>query len=154
MNGETRRMNSRERLLKSLDHQEPDRVPLDLGATQVTGIHAVAYQRLRSAFGLPPVEIKLCDYIQGLALPDQDVLEQLGVDVRGLYPLNSQNWKVEEQGIGDYWIYKDEWGIIHRRPFPNGLYYSQKCKKYKGFCNYIMLSRRYFPTDFTYFPHF
>ena len=117
-------MNSRERLLTSLDHQEPDRIPLDLGATQVTGIHAIAYQRLRSALGLPPVEIRLCDYIQGLALPDPDALEQLGVDVRGLYPLNSHNWRVEEQQVGDYWIYKDEWGITHRRPFPDGLYYS------------------------------
>lgn len=39
-------MNSRERLLKALDHQEPDRVPLDLGSTQVSGIHVVAYQNL------------------------------------------------------------------------------------------------------------
>jgi uroporphyrinogen decarboxylase len=117
-------MKSGERLLTSLDHREPDRIPLDLGATQVTGIHAVAYKRLRSALSLPQVEIKLCDYIQGLALPDPDVLELLGVDIRGLYPLNSHNWKVKEQRAGDYWVYNDEWGITHRRPFPDGLYYS------------------------------
>ena len=38
-------MNSRERLLAALNHQEPDRIPFDLGSTQVSGIHVIAYQR-------------------------------------------------------------------------------------------------------------
>jgi uroporphyrinogen decarboxylase len=117
-------MNPRERLLTALDHREPDHVPLDLGSTQVTGIHIDAYRRLRQALGLAPVEIQVCDYIQGLALPDDDLVERLGVDVRGLYPLNSHNWKVIEQDIGDRWLYHDEWGITHNKPKPDGLYYS------------------------------
>jgi uroporphyrinogen decarboxylase len=117
-------MNSRKRLLTTLNHHEPDRVPLDLGSTQVTGIHVVAYHNLRQALGLPPVEARLCDYIQGLALPDDDLVGRLGVDVRGLFPLNSHNWQVHEEDAGEYWIYHDEWGITHRRPRPDGLYYS------------------------------
>jgi uroporphyrinogen decarboxylase len=117
-------MNSRERLLTALDHREPDRVPFDLGSTQVTGIHRVAYHSLRRALGLPPVGAWLCDSIQGLALPDDDLIERLGVDVRGLFPLNSHNWNVVEQDAGDYWAYHDEWGITHHRPKPDGLYYS------------------------------
>ncbi|HET9913976.1 MAG TPA: uroporphyrinogen decarboxylase family protein [Anaerolineales bacterium] len=115
---------SRDRLLKALAHQEPDRVPLDLGSTQVTGIHVTAYRRLREVLGLPPVEAQICDYIQGLALPDPDVIERLGVDVRGLFPLNSHNWNVVEQKDGEYWTYHDEWGITHRKPRVDGLYYS------------------------------
>jgi uroporphyrinogen decarboxylase len=115
---------SRERLLKTLTHQEPDRVPLDLGSTQVTGIHVVAYHRLRQALGLPPAEPQIYDYIQGLALPDPDVIDRLGVDVRGLFPLNSHNWHVVEQEDGEYWSYHDEWGITHRKPRTDGLYYS------------------------------
>ena len=115
---------SRERLLKALAHQEPDRVPLDLGSTQVTGIHVIAYHRLRQALGLPPTEAQIYDYIQGLALPNTDVIERLGVDVRGLFPLNSHNWKVVEQENEEYWRYHDEWGITHRKPRPDGLYYS------------------------------
>jgi len=115
---------SRERLLKALAHQEPDRVPLDLGSTQVTGIHVNAYHRLRDVLGLPPGEAKICDYIQGLALPDPDAIERLGVDVRGLFPLNSHNWQIVEQEDGEYWSYHDEWGIIHRKPRRDGLYYS------------------------------
>ena len=117
-------LSSRERLLHTLAHQEPDRVPLDLGSTQVTGIHMIAYHHLREVLGLPPVEAQVCDSIQGLALPNPDVIECLGVDVRGLFPLNSHNWRIAEQEDGEYWSYLDEWGIIHRKPRPDGLYYS------------------------------
>jgi uroporphyrinogen decarboxylase len=117
-------MQSRERLLTALNHQEPDRIPFDLGSTQVTDIHALAYANLRQALGLPAVEIQMCDAIQQLALPDADLIERLGVDVRGLFPLNSHNWKVHPQDAGAYWVYHDEWGITHRRPRPEGLYYT------------------------------
>ncbi len=70
-------MNSRERLLTALNHQEPDLVPYDLAATQVTGIAAKAYKQLRPALGLPPVEIQIYDHIQQLALPDEDVMQKL-----------------------------------------------------------------------------
>jgi uroporphyrinogen decarboxylase len=117
-------MTGRERILAALDHREPDRVPFDLGSTQVTGIHAVAYHNLRRALGLPEVEVCYSDRVQGLALPDVDLIEHLGVDTRGLFPLNSHNWQVREEEAGDYWLYHDEWGITHRRPRPEGLYYS------------------------------
>jgi len=117
-------MNSRQRLLTALNHQEPDRIPLDLGATQVTGIHHLAYEGLRQALGLPARERVICDRIQGLALPDDDVITRLGVDVRGLFPLNSHNMPATEQVEGGYWLYHDEWGITHRRPYLDGLYYS------------------------------
>lgn len=117
-------MNSRECLLHALNHRESDRIPLDLGSTQVTGIHVVAYRRLREALGLPRIEPQMCDTIQQLALPDDDVIERLGVDIRGLFPLNSHNWKIVSNDIGAYWEYCDEWGIMHHRPKPDGLYYS------------------------------
>jgi uroporphyrinogen decarboxylase len=117
-------MNSRERLLATLDHREPDRIPYDLGSTQVTGIHVVAYRRLRKHLGLPLREPVLCDAIQQLALPDEDVVEKLGIDVRGLFPLNSHNWNVTPTDEGDQWAYLDEWGITHNRSKQEGLYYS------------------------------
>jgi uroporphyrinogen decarboxylase len=110
--------------LTTLSHQEPDRIPLDLGATQVTGIQKDIYLDLRQSFGLPVLEPTICDSIQGLALPDEDLINHLGVDTRGLFPLNSHNWNIEEIPEGGYWFYHDEWGITHRRPYPEGLYYS------------------------------
>lgn len=117
-------MDSRKRVLTSLNHKEPDRIPFDLGSTQVTGIHVVAYRNLRAALGLPPVEPELCDTIQQLAALDNDVIDRLGVDVRGLFPLNSHNWNIRMADIGEYWEYVDEWGVTHHRPQPDGLYYS------------------------------
>jgi len=117
-------MTSRERVLAALDHREPDRVPFDLGSTQVTGIAVRAYERLRGYLQLPEVEPNVCDVIQQLALPDEDVIERLGVDVRGLYPMNSHNWGIQNEDAGAYWAYADEWGITHHMPKEDGLYYS------------------------------
>ena len=117
-------MNSRERILTTLDHREPDRIPFDLGSCQVTGIHVAAYRNLRNALGLPEVEIEMCDTVQQLAFIDDDLSRRLNIDTRGLYPLNSHNWQVVEEDAGAYWAYCDEWGITHHRPKENGLYFS------------------------------
>ena len=45
-------MTSRERVLAAIAHREPDRVPVDLGATPSSGISAIAYGRLRRHLGL------------------------------------------------------------------------------------------------------
>lgn len=124
-------MNSRQRLLTTLNHQEPDCVPFDLGSTQVTGIHVIAYRGLRTVLGLPSIEPTICDEIQGLALPDDDIIDRLGVDVRGLFPLNSHNDRVaerirrESKGDGEeVEAFVDEWGITQHRPYPDGLYFT------------------------------
>jgi len=117
-------MNSRQRLLTTFNHQEPDRIPFDMGSTQVTGIHVVAYRNLREYLGLPKVEPVMCDVVQQLALPDDDVVEQLGIDVRGLFPLNSHNWNIVEEEHEEYWEFHDEWGLTQQRLKPEGLYYS------------------------------
>jgi uroporphyrinogen decarboxylase len=90
----------------------------------VTGIHVIAYQRLREYLGLPRVEPHICDEVQGLALPDDDLIERLGVDVRGLFPLNSHNWNINAIDAGDHWEYHDEWGLTQHKPKPDGLYFS------------------------------
>jgi uroporphyrinogen decarboxylase len=117
-------MNSRERIIAALSHREPDCLPFDLGSTQVSGIHVQAYRNLRAYMGLPAAEPLLSDVIQQLALPDEDLIERLGVDVRGLFPLNSHNWQIKNLDVGNAFEYVDEWGITQRRMKPDGLYYS------------------------------
>ncbi len=116
-------MNSRERLLAALNHREPDRVPLDLGSTPATGIHVVAWRNLRACLGLTTIEPSLYDHVLQLARPDDDLVERLGIDVRGLFPLNSHNWRIVKADMGDTWEYVDEWGIAHHRNKPDGLSY-------------------------------
>ena len=45
-------MNSRERVLAAIDHEETDRVPIDCGSTCVTSINLKAYGNLRRKLGM------------------------------------------------------------------------------------------------------
>ena len=75
---------SRERVIRALNHQTPDRVPLDLGATNVTGIAASALYRLRAALGLEQRPVQVHEPFQMLGRVEDDVLDALGVDIIGL----------------------------------------------------------------------
>ena len=73
-------MSSRERLLNAINHEIPDRVPIDLGGNQ-TGIHRFAYEPLLAHLGLhDPVVIM--DAVQQLAQPSEAVLQRFHVDTR------------------------------------------------------------------------
>ena len=111
-------MNSRERIFKALNHEEPDRIPYDLAGTTWTGINSVAYRNLRKYLGLSATEPEWSDVIQQIVIPDEDILDKLRVDVRGLFPLTSHNWDVysKVKDKGEYLEYQDEWGFTHHFP--------------------------------------
>ncbi|HSQ77091.1 MAG TPA: methyltransferase, partial [Bacteroidota bacterium] len=73
-------MTSRERILAALNHQTPDRVPLDFSGHRSSGIHAIAYARLRKHLGLPERPLRVYDVIQQMAVVDEDILNIFGVD--------------------------------------------------------------------------
>jgi uroporphyrinogen decarboxylase len=73
-------MTSQERVLAALNHQQPDRVPIDLSGYRSSGISAIAYPKLRAALGLPSRSIDVYDPVQQLAICHDDVLDLLGVD--------------------------------------------------------------------------
>jgi hypothetical protein len=79
-------MNSRERVMLALNHQEPDRVPLDLGGSAVTGMHVSSVYLLRQALGLdePGTPVKVVEPYQMLGEIAPDLMDALGVDVVGL----------------------------------------------------------------------
>ena len=118
-------MNSRERVLTTLNHKEPDRVPFDLGGTVVTGIQAKAYGRLRRYLGLPEREAVIIDTLQQLAQVDDDVMEHLGVDVRNVSPRSTASFKIvlKVTPDGRYRYFYDEYGIGWRMPIDGGMYY-------------------------------
>ena len=125
-NRDSHDLTSRDRVLKALNHEEPDRVPYDLSSTHVTGIAQAAYQKLRRHLGYEEREPVWADVIQQLAQPDEDLLDYLRVDTRGLFPLTSHNWNVYEQlqDAGDVWEYQDEWGITFHFPKQHGHWFS------------------------------
>lgn len=75
----------RERVLCAINHQEPDRVPLDLGGLDVTGISTIAYRKLRSFLGLKDETIRIVCVIQQLADVAEEVLQAVGADVRSVF---------------------------------------------------------------------
>ena len=118
-------MNGRQRILTTLDHREPDRVPSDLGASFVTGIHHVAYRKLRASLGLTD-EVVIADQRLGLARVDEDVKQRLDVCAGLVGPAGPkpESWKFELHDSGDgYLFYHDEYGIGYRSPKDGGLYF-------------------------------
>ena len=75
-------MNSRERVIQSLNHKEPDRLPIDLGATIVSSIVKKTYIELKQALGMPVEEIKMLDYVQQLPYVDEALMQRFDVDFR------------------------------------------------------------------------
>src|SRR3954452_11445857 len=92
-------MTSRERVLSALSHQVPDRVPVDFGATPVTGMHVSCIAALRDYFGLPKSLVRCHEPFQMLGIVDEDLKQVLGIDVEGVAPpstmfgFRNQCWK-------------------------------------------------------------
>lgn len=116
-------MTHRERILTALSHREPDRLPMDLGSTRVTGMVKQGYERLcgKLGFGEPGPCI---DMMQQLYELDERVLAHLDVDVRGV------SLGAPDRG-GDEMLpdgrHKDEWGVIRVRPEGSHYYDLHTC---------------------------
>lgn len=117
-------MTSRQRLIKTLNHEVPDRVPIDLGGFQ-TGIHKRAYVQLLSHLGLRE-EIRILDPVQQLAKPSEVVLKRFRVDTRYVCAHSPDDFKGGiEQNIRDGKLWhdlKDEFGVVWSMPDEQQLY--------------------------------
>jgi uroporphyrinogen decarboxylase len=90
-------MNSRERLVAALHHEEPDLVPIDFGSTGSSGINIIAYNRLVKYLGLDLKPPLLFDLFQQLAEPDPEILQITGCDVVMLKRLRPRfNLRIDE----------------------------------------------------------
>jgi uroporphyrinogen decarboxylase len=122
-------MTSRERVITTLEHSEPDRVPLDIGAGYSTSISVEGYEKLKRYLGIdkktPPL-----DSIFRIAKIDEEVMRRLGSDCYPIVcksPLNwapppcapdefidlfGVTWKRVDYGTGSYME-------LHRSPLAN-----------------------------------
>ena len=73
-------MNSRERVLKSVNFEQPDRVPIDLGGMRASGINGVVYANMKAHMGIHS-PTKIHDSMQILAEIEPEVLDRLHIDV-------------------------------------------------------------------------
>ena len=92
-------MTSRERVYKAIHFEEPDRIPVDIGGTDVTSIHMDAYVNIAKYLGLDLEPPKVVDQNLMLARTDLLMLKWLGSDVIGLeniigsFDFTNENWK-------------------------------------------------------------
>ncbi len=117
-------MTSRERVLKALHHEVPDRVPIDFGGNQ-TGIHKNAYLNLVRHLGVAD-DLEIMDAVQQLARPCEQVLERFHVDTRYIAAGAPAGWKggiVRAGRGGRFWHdLVDEFGIRWSMPDDQPLY--------------------------------
>lgn len=79
-------MNSRERVIAAIEHREPDRVPVDLGGSIMSGIMAQALARIRPYLGLEARPPRVYEVFQMLGEVEPDMVERLGIDVLPVEP--------------------------------------------------------------------
>lgn len=116
-------MNSRERLILALNHKESDRVPIDIGASLITGISAVAYKNLLKYLDMPDEKIEMFDIVQQLAVPSEAFLNRFSIDVRNVSPKSPSDWELKLHEEGEYQFFKDQFGIKWKMPRSGGFYY-------------------------------
>ena len=92
-------MTSQERFVAALNHRQPDVVPVDFGATAVTGMHVNVVIALREHYGLERRPVKVHEPYQMLGLVEDDLQRALGLDVEGVFAaetmfgFRNESWK-------------------------------------------------------------
>lgn len=87
-------MTSRQRITAALQHREPDRIPVDLGASESSGLHGMAYHRLKAHLGLSGGTAQIYDLSQMIVKVEPEVLQRVGADALPLLiePRHWQPW--------------------------------------------------------------
>jgi uroporphyrinogen decarboxylase len=115
-------MNSRERIISSINHRQPDKVPVDLASSTVTGISAIAYNNLKKYIGIDK-PTRVFDVVQQLANVDMEVIDLFGVDALDVNRLSaeSDDWYEVELADGSKAEYP-EW--YHPVRLPDGSWHT------------------------------
>jgi len=100
-------MSHRERVMRALDHQEPDRLPL--AAYTMTD---VCYGNLREHLGLPVAQLQYQGDVSNIVVPDEDVLEHFDLDTRDV-AVTSTSARLAPEESDEY--YEDAYGVGYRK---------------------------------------
>lgn len=79
-------MTSRERIIAAINHEETDRIPIDLGGSNASTILAEAYYKLLNYLRIDK-PVRIGDTMQFWVLVDEEVMERFHCDAQPCYPL-------------------------------------------------------------------
>ena len=110
----------RQRFVMALNHEETDRVPLDLGGGPVSQVHPTTYEALLAHLGFEGSIDDAAVENQRLwqdVVPDEAILQRFDIDLRGI-------WTGQPEKRPDVLLepleYRDEWGVVFRKPHALG----------------------------------
>ena len=129
-------MTGRERVLATIRHREPDRVPIDLGAMGATGMHAIGYNRLKAHLGIDEGQTRVHDTMQQLAEIEKPLLDRFHIDVVSMtntFGIEPEAWKPwmlpdgsdahipvdfnpESDGAGGYLVKDSKGNVVMQAP--------------------------------------
>jgi hypothetical protein len=98
--------NSRQNFIKTINHQQPDKVVVDFGSTAVTGIHVLIVEKLRKHYGLEKKPVKAIEPYQMLGEIDSELIKAMDIDVIGLFSAKNMFGVPNE----DWKLHKTLWG--------------------------------------------
>ena len=117
-------MTPRERVMAALRHEEPDRVPLDIGGGNSTSLLVETYENLKQYMGIS-APTRIASKAFRIASLDDETMVRLGSDLRPVRLKPPKNWTPPPSEPGTF---IDLWGIKWRRADYPGGYYWEMCE--------------------------
>jgi len=105
---------SKQNFIKTVNHQQPEKVVVDFGSAPVTGIHAVVVEKLREYYGLEKKPVKIVEPYQMLGELDADLIREMNIDVIGLggeknmFGIPNRDWKLHRTFWGQEVLFPGE----------------------------------------------
>jgi uroporphyrinogen decarboxylase len=119
-------MTGKERIDKTLNFQEADRVPYDLSGTTVTAITSNAYEAAMKARNMKPdYDPVQVDVIQQIITPVEENLLALKSDTRRIGALRIQDYENNKKLVGDVITVTDFYGCKWERDPSKDIYFNQ-----------------------------
>jgi len=107
-------MTPRERVIAALNHEEPDRIPLDLGGIN-TSLMLGTHDRLKRFLGMPDQPTAVLSKTWQIAKTAEPILDYLSIDTRYVFPEIRLAQTADRPDEGsDEDTFTDEWGIRRR----------------------------------------
>lgn len=101
----------KERVLTAIHHEEPDRVPIVIGVSNTTGIKMKTYANIKKLTGIDAPNEYIYQWPElGTAAIDEETMQRLHADVRGVLDLEPKHIRQRNQARSPHSPCLDSWG--------------------------------------------